>query len=159
MIAKLVRYSPLGKAISFYRFFAFNLPRTTTALGMTLLFAVLAPRAYLLARFGQPAYLAAYFGLLIACCVVAAVLMGMAAKPVLTRVGWWLGDLAALVSIVMYVASHSSLGLPGLPQEIGRWDYALGTFAIFLAAGYLLLHVTVLTGMNVAVPQRREWHD
>jgi hypothetical protein len=159
MLWKFYRYSGLGKAVSFYRYFSFNLPRATTAAGMTLLFAVLAPRAYLLARFDLPAYLAAYFGLLIACCGVAGVLLGIAAKPALTRVGWWLGDLAALVSIVMYVASHSSLGLPGLAREIGRWDYALGTFAIFMAAGYILVHLSVLTGMNVAVPQRREWHD
>jgi len=42
---------------------------------------------------------------------------------------------------------------------VQRWDYALGTFSMALAAMYLMLHFSVLTGMNVAYPERRQWHD
>jgi hypothetical protein len=72
--------------------------------------------------------------------------------------GWALGSLVSMASIAMYLVSRTA-GLPGLPRLVGRWDYPLGTFVIALAALFAVLHFSVLTGMNVAYPLRRCWHD
>ncbi len=154
-----LRWTGLGKLISFYRYFAFNVPRVTTASGIVVLLGIAAIRLYyLLADVVFPAYLVAYFVLVIAVAVLASVGMVVGGRPGVTRVGWALGSLVSLASLVVYIVGRS-LGLPGLPQLVGRWDYALGTFSMALAALFLALHFSVLTGMNIAYPQRRQWHD
>ena len=57
------------------------------------------------------------------------------------------------------VRSQPGLGLPGLSLLVGWWDYPLGTFVLALAAMFLGLHFSVVTGLNVAFPERRDWHD
>ncbi len=150
----------LGKLISFYRYFSFNGPKATTASGMLLALGVGAIHLYLLVsdqalgrRFASPIYLDAYYGLLFACAVAAAV--GIIAVP---KPGWALGSLVSAAAIMMYVASRV-WGLPGLPILQGWWNYPLGTFMMALGAMFLGLHFSVLTGPNVAYPQRRDWHD
>jgi hypothetical protein len=69
-----------------------------------------------------------------------------------------LGSLVSAASLAMYLASRT-VGLPGVSQLVGWWDYPVGTFAMALAALFVGVHVTVLTGMNVAYPHRRDWHD
>lgn len=156
----VLRWSGLEKLLSFYRYLYFNLPRVTTALGITLVLGLGAIHLYLLVtdqalarRLDAPIYLQVYFGLLIATAVLAAAGMVTAAK-----LGWALGALVSLAGLMMYVASRV-WGLPGLPQLVGRWDYALGTFLLALAAGFLAVYFTVLTGLNIAYPQKRNWHD
>jgi len=58
----------------------------------------------------------------------------------------------------MYGASRTA-GLPGLPELVAWWDYLLGTLSMALAALFMGLHFSVLTGMNVACPPHRNWHD
>ncbi|HJT04760.1 MAG TPA: hypothetical protein VJ757_14210 [Pseudonocardiaceae bacterium] len=148
--------------VSFYRYFAFNGPRVITTSGIVILLGVAAIRLYwlaggfLLARY--PTYLAVYFAVLVTAAVVASVSMVIGRRPGLVKAGWMLGSLGSVASIVMYVVSRTA-GLPGLPQLVDRWDYPLGTFAMALAALFVGLHFSVLTGMNVAYPQRRYWHD
>ncbi|MGH3620336.1 MAG: hypothetical protein ACRDQ5_00900 [Sciscionella sp.] len=155
----VLRWTGLKKLISFYRYFAFNAPQVTTAVGIALLLGIAVIRLYLLiGTIVLPAYLSVYFALLAAAALLASVGMVLMRRPVLTRVGWALGSLLSAVSIVVYVVSRTA-GLPGLPQLVQRWDYPLGTFAMALAVLFLTLHFSVLTGMNVAVPQRRDWHD
>jgi hypothetical protein len=158
----LLRWTGLGKLISFYRYFAFNGPRVTTALGIVLLLGVAAIRLYWLAGGFPvpvyPAYLVGYFALLVAAAVLAAVGMVARRRPGLVWVGWMLGSLVSAASLAMYLTSRTA-GLPGLPQLVSWWDYPLGTFAMALAALFVGVHVTVLTGMNVAYPHRRHWHD
>jgi hypothetical protein len=158
----LLRWTGLGKLISFYRYFSFNGPRVTTAVGIVLLLGIAAIRLYWLAGGfplpAYPAYLAGYFALLVAAAVLASVGMVMGRRPRLVRVGWMLGSLVSAASLAMYLASRT-VGLPGLSQLVSWWAYPLGTFAMALAALFVGVHVTVLTGMNVAYPQRRHWHD
>lgn len=51
------------------------------------------------------------------------------------------------------------VSLPGLVTVTARWDFAPGTLAMALAAAFIAVHTTVLSGINVAYPQRRQWHD
>lgn len=153
-----LRWTGLPKAISFYRYFAFNLPRLTTATGITLLLSTVAIRLYLLVGdFRFPAYFDAYLALIVAISLAAAVLMVVPRLRV-TRLGWALGTLAQVPSIAMYLTSHSA-GLPGMHQLAGRWDYPLGTLAMGLAAMYVAGHFSVVTRMSIAYPDRRNWHD
>lgn len=153
-----LRATGLRKLVSFYRYFAFDLPRTTTAAGVVLLGGVAAIRLSLLLTSPRlPGYLVAYFVL-----IVAAAALGMAGvlapRRMVARIGWAWGSVVALVSWAVYVTGRT-VGLPGLPQLVGRWEFPLGTVAMVLSALYLALHFSVLTGMNVAVPDRRGWHD
>lgn len=155
----VLQWTGLGKLISCYRYFAFNVPRLTTAAGVVLLVGIAAVRLYLLlGDVVLPGYLVAYFALLVAAALLASVGMVLARRPAPAKLGWALGSLVSTVSILGYVLSRT-VGLPGLPRLVGRWDYPLGSFAMTLAALFLALHVSVLTGMNVAMPQRRDWHD
>lgn len=158
----VLRWTGLGKLISFYRYFAFNGPRVTTTSGIVLLVGIAAIRLYwLVGGFlvpGYPAYLTAYLALLVTGAVMASVGMVLGRRPGLVRIGWMLGSVVSIVSIAMYLLSRT-IGLAGLPQLVNRWDYALGTFAMALAALFLALHFSIVTGMNVAYPRRRRWHD
>lgn len=154
-----LRWAGLDKLISFYRYFAFNGPLLTSALGITLLLGIAAIRLYWLAGgFPLPAYLVAYFAVLIFAAVAASVSMVLGRRPGLVHLGWALGSVVSVASLAMYLTSRT-VGLPGVPRLVGRWDYALGTFAMVLAALFVALHFSVLTGMNVAYPHRRQWSD
>jgi len=161
-LAQAARWIGIAQLISFYRYIAFNVPRVITAVGIVMLLGVAAIRLYwLVGGFPVPAYptyLDMYFRLLVAVTVLAAGSMVIRSKPKLVRLGWMLGSLVSMASIAMYVASRT-VGLPGLPQLLRWWDYPLGSFALVLAALFVALHLSVVTGMNVAYPQRRDWHD
>ena len=159
MIA-LLRWTGLGKLISCYRYIYFNGPRTTTALGMLLVLGVGAIHLYLLVTdqalargVDSAAYLDVYLTLLFASALLAA--LGMVSGR---RSGWALGSLVSIATIMVYVVSRI-WGLPGLSLLVGWWDYPLGTFVLALAAMFLGLHFSVVTGLNVAFPERRDWHD
>lgn len=154
----VLRWTGLGKLLALPKFFAFNLPRVTTVTGVLLVLGIAAIRLYpLVIPVALPTYLFAYFiVLIVAACVASA---GMASgRSVVTRAGWALGSVVAAASMAMYLVSRTA-GLPQLHEVIGRWDYPLGTFAILLSVMFLGLHATVLAGINIAVPQRREWHS
>lgn len=158
--SRAARYTGLGRLISFYRYFSFNLPRATTGVGVTLLLGVAAVRLYWLAGgfvVSYPAYLAGYFAVVAALAFLAAALM-VVPRPWLAATGWAVGSVVCVATVAVYVATRTA-ALPGLPQLVGRWDYALGTFAMVLAALFVVLHVSVLTKVNVAHPGRRQWHD
>ncbi len=161
-IAQAARWVGIAQLISFYRYIAFNVPRVTTMVGIVVLLGIAAIQLYwLVGGFPlpvYPAYLRGYFGLLVAVAVLAAGSMVIGLKPRLVRLGWVLGSVVSVASIAMYVTSRT-MGLPGLQRLLRWWDYPLGTFAMALAALFVALHLSVVTGMNVAYPQRRDWHD
>ncbi|OBF77746.1 oxidoreductase [Mycobacterium sp. 852002-51613_SCH5001154] len=161
----------LGRLISLWRsivsssvltlngWVAFNLPRTVTALGGSLLLGLVALHAYILTTEpGLPLYFAVYSALLGVCCLAAAGAMVFATKPRVPQVGWYSGSLVCLTFIVIYAVSRW-VTLPGLEALTGRWDLAPGTFAVVFAAGFIAVHTTVLSGINVAYPQRQQWYD
>jgi hypothetical protein len=158
----LLRWTGLAKLVSFYRYFAFNGPRVTTALGVVLMIGLVAIRLYWLAGGFPvrlyPVYLAVYFALVISAGLLASMAMVLGSRPAVAGMGWALGSAVSAASIGMYVVSRTA-GLPGLTDLVGWWDYPLGTFSMALAALFVGLHFSVLTGMNVAYPQRRHWRD
>ncbi|MBV9312693.1 MAG: hypothetical protein JO100_02910 [Pseudonocardia sp.] len=161
-MSTVVRWTGVPQLISFYRYIAFNVPRVTTAVGIAVLLGIAAIRLYwLVGGFPvspYPAYLGGYFGLLVAMAILAAASMVVGSAPGLVRFGWVLGSVVSVASIAMYVTSRT-VGLPGLPQLVRWWDYPIGSFAMVLAGLFVALHGSVITGMNVAYPQRRDWHD
>ncbi|TDH49790.1 oxidoreductase [Mycobacterium eburneum] len=133
---------------------AFNLPRTVTAVGATLLLAIVALHGYLLAtQPALPAYFVVYAAVLAAGCLVAAAATAWGRSG-----GWYLGSLVCLVFLGIYLISRF-VALPALGALTGRWDVAAGTFAMAFAAAFIGLHATVLSGINVAYPQRQNWRD
>lgn len=73
---------------------AFDLPRTVTALGTSLLMGLVAVHAYLAAtRPGLPLYFWVYLAALIAACLAVAAAMAFAAKPLVPQAGWYAGSL------------------------------------------------------------------
>jgi hypothetical protein len=153
MIAVL-RWTGIGKLVSFYRYIAFNSPRVVTGLGIVLVLGIGAIQLYLLTTSsGAPGYLSACRAVLSAAAALAA--LGMLTGQAL---GWALGSVTSAAASGLYLTSRT-VGLPGLPQLVGWWDYPLGTFLLVLAALVLALHFSVRTGMNVAYPQRQDWHD
>jgi hypothetical protein len=161
-MSTVLRWTGLARLVSFYRYFAFNGPRVTTALGVVLVIGLAAIRLYWLAGGlpvrAYPLYLAVYFALVVAAGLLASVAMVVRSSLAAVRIGWALGSVVSVASIGMYVASRTA-GLPGLPELVGWWDYPLGTFSMALAALFMGLHLSVITGMNVAYPQRQHWRD
>ena len=156
--AQKLRPTGLPQLISFYKHIAFDLPRIVTGTGVVLLLGMATIRLYLLATGSPPAYLAAYFALIGACVVVASLAMLAGRWPRVVAAGWWFGSLIALATFAMYIASRTA-GLPGLGRYVSRWDFTYGTAGIALSVGFLAVHFTVLTGMNVAYPHRQQWTD
>ncbi|WP_147471669.1 oxidoreductase [Nocardia stercoris] len=135
---------------------AFDLPGVTTALGMASLLGAAAVHLYLLGtETGLPGYLTAYFVVLSAGWIFAAVMMALGR---FADRGWLLAGLVSAVFLVGYVLSRLT-GLPGLPAVKYRWDFTPGTVALLCAALFLAVWVSVLLGINVAHPRKRDWHD
>ncbi|WP_182906395.1 oxidoreductase [Microbispora sp. H13382] len=152
----VMRYSGLGRLATLLEYFAFDLPRTTTAAGVTLMAGLAAAHAYLIdGGTADPAYLNVYRALIVTGSLVAIALMSL---PGPARAGWRLGSLVSVVALAVYLASRTA-GLPGMPLLAGRWDCPLGTVTMGVAALFLALHGSVLTGVNVAYPRRRDWYD
>jgi hypothetical protein len=109
-------------------------------------------------RPGLPLYFFVYVALLTAACLGTAAAMVFAVKPVVPQAGWFAGSLVCTAFLVIYLVSRF-VSLPGLVALTGRWDLAPGTFAMAFAGGFIAVHTTVLSGINVAYPQRRNWRD
>ncbi|OBH44238.1 oxidoreductase [Mycobacterium mantenii] len=138
---------------------AFNLPRAVTALGGALLTGLVAVHVYTLtAQRDAPGYFVAYVLVLAAACVVAASAMLVGIKPSVPQAGWFLGSLVCLAFLGVYLVTRW-VSLPGLATVTARWDFAPGTLGMVCAAAFIAVHTTVLSGINVAYPQRQQWYD
>lgn len=155
--AEALRPTGMPQAISFYRHFSFNVPRTVTTLGIGMLLGIATIRLYLLAAGSQPTYLAVYFGLVGGCATLASLGMLAGHYPRVVMGSWALGSVVSLATFAMYLVSRT-IGLPELGHYVSRWDFPLGTAGIALSCGFLALHFTVVTGMTVAFPWQQEWH-
>ncbi len=137
----------------------FDLPRTVTALGVSVLVGLVSIHAYeLVTQPDLPAYFAAYSGALMLGCLAAAGAMVFGIRPLVPQAGWYLGSSVCTGFLVIYLVTRF-LVLPRLDALTGRWDIAPGTLAMALAAGFVAVHTTVLSGINVAYPQQRNWRD
>lgn len=158
----VLRWSGVPQLYSFYRHFAFNLPRLTTGTGVVVLLGIGAIRLYLAVSdpvpgYGVPSYLTAYFAVVFAVSVLAGVGMLAVRKLAVVKTSWAVGSLVALATFAMYLASRTA-GLPGLAKFVGQWDHPLGTFSMILSLTYLALHLSVVSAVNVALSWRT-WHD
>lgn len=151
----------MGVVIRLSQYFRVNMPKTISAFGILLVLGMAAIRLFWLAGHGPvaspPTYFQVYLAVIAFVAVVAAVAMAVPKLAVATA-GWALGTLVSLATLGMYLASRIA-GLPRLPVLIGRFDYALGTFAMGLAALFIALHASIVLRINIAVPQTRDWHD
>jgi hypothetical protein len=86
----------------------------------------------------QSTYMAVLFGALVVGVTVAAAMV-LAGR----RLGWALGGVIALATIVGYVISRS-IGVPDLADDIGNWKEPLGVAAIFIEGLVVLLSASVL---------------
>ncbi|WP_217249648.1 hypothetical protein [Streptomyces sp. AC602_WCS936] len=161
----VLRWSGVGKAVSFYRYFAFDLPVFTTLSALVFLLGFAFVQLWILVTHqAVPVYFTVYLALLTTGSVLAmtGITLGWATREGgLRRAGrlaWALGSAVSLVSIGMYLFSRTA-GLPGLGELAGRWDYIPGTLSMALAGLFAGLHFSVLTGLNVAAPDRRGWDD
>jgi hypothetical protein len=161
MAAALFRWTGLRALICFFRFFQFNLPRTTTAAGIALLAGSAVIRLFWLSGHflasDPPTYVLVYLALIVAGDLVAAAVMIVPSIPI-ALLGWVFGAFVSTATVGMYIASRTA-GLPGVPELVGRWHYALGTVSLLLPAAFLGLWFTVITQRNIVYPQRRGWHD
>jgi hypothetical protein len=138
---------------------AFNLPRTVTVLGATLLTGIASAHAYVLtSRPALPMYFFVYTAILGACCLLTAACLWLGRNPRVPQLGWFVGDLISIVFLAVYLASRA-VTLPGMVAVTGRWDFAPGTLAGVFALGFIAVHMSVLLGINVAYPQRQPWFD
>lgn len=136
-----------------------DMPRTTTALGVTLLTGAIAVHLYLLlGEYSWPPAWMAYYSILAAGWAVAAAVMSAGRRPAFVRAAWFLGDFMCVVFLALYIIGRF-VGLPGLPDVVNWWDFTAGTFAMAFTAGFLGLHLSILFGIFVARPWQRDWYD
>ncbi len=150
----LLRWTGIGKLISFYRYIYFNGPGVVKWSGIGLILMIGLTHMYELPKhFEAEKYIGLSFGALFAGTLLSAlwILKGL-------RWGWTLGAVISSVAVVAYVISRT-WGLPGRPEFVGRWDYPSGTVAIGFELLFVFLYFSIVTGMNVAAPNRRDWHD
>lgn len=157
-VGRLWRRVFSSRLLTLNGYVAFNLPRTVTAVGESLLVGLVATHLYLLlSEPSLPVYFIVYVGALTVGCVSAVVAMvGM--KPAALEDGWYLGSAVCSMFLVIYLVSRID-SLPDLEALTGRWDVAPATLAAALAAGYIGVHATVLSGINVAYPRTQGWQD
>jgi hypothetical protein len=141
--------------ISPFKMTALNLPRLTTAAGVGLILAVglshlwKAPEHFEAARYVGALFVANFVGSLVS---AVGILRGTKTW------GWSLGALVSGGALVAYLWSRA-VGLPGFAEAVGDWDEPLGSFIMVLEGLFLAGYFTVMTGIAVAAPERRHWHD
>jgi hypothetical protein len=151
----LLRVTGVGKLVSFYRYIYINQPELTRIAGVVLVLAVgmvhlvEVPTHYLISP-----YLGVLFVVNFIASLVAAFGIWRGAKGW----GWTLGALISLLSLLAYLASRL-FGLPAAPELAGEWTSALGSLAMIFEAMFLAGWFSVLTGLAVAAPDKRDWYD
>lgn len=147
--------SIVRKLVVFYRYIYLNQPHLTRLAGMALILAV---GAIHLIETPHHFEAAAYLGVLFAANFVATVAAAVGIFRGAKSWGWTLGALISGLSLLGYLASRL-FGLPGFAEAAGEWDEPLGTFAMILEGLFLAGWFSVITGLAVAAPDKRHWHD
>jgi hypothetical protein len=144
-----------GRLVTFYRYIYLNQPRLTRQAGMGLILAVgVIHLIEVPEHFEAAAYLGALFAANFAGTLAATLGIFRGAKGW----GWTLGALISALSLLAYLVSRL-FGLPGFTEAAGEWDEPLGSLAMILEVLYLAGWFSVITGLAVAAPDRRDWHD
>lgn len=145
----------MSKLIAFYKYVYFNVPRTTRLAGIALILAV---GAIHLTK--GPEYLEAapYLGVLFFANALGSLVAAVGILRGTKAWGWALAALISSLAALAYITSRL-FGLPGYPEAMGAWDEPLGTVSVIVELLMLGLYFSIVTGMNVAAPDRRSWHD
>ncbi len=151
----LLRMTGIGRLISFYRYIYLNQPRLTALAGIVLILAV-----GVIHLIEAPEHSAAspYLGVLFALNFVGTLVAAAGILRGAKSWGWALGALICALSLLAYLASRL-FGLFGLPEAVGGWDEPLGSLAMILEVLFLVGWFSVITGLAVAAPDSRSWHD
>ena len=141
--------------IYFLKASALNLPRTTQALGILLILTVGLIHIYKAPmHFEAASYIGVAFVINFVASLVAALGIWLGAK----NWGWLLGAYVAGGALVAYLITRA-VGLAGFEEAVGNWANPWGTFAIIIEGLYLAGYFSVATGLAVAAPERRYWHN
>jgi hypothetical protein len=145
----------IRKLVAFYRYIYLNLPQMTRAAGVGLILAIgLIHLVEAPEHFEAATYLRALFVANFAVTLASAfgILQGSRTW------GWTLGAVASGLALVAYPVSRI-FGLPGFPEGVGEWDEPLGSLAMIFEGLFLTGWFSVITGLAVAAPDKRDWHD
>lgn len=154
-MSTLLKITGIGKLISFYRYLYLNGPGVTRWTGVALVLLVGAIHLVeTLEYFG----IAPYLGALFAANVVGSLIAAAGIYRGSRTWGWLLGAVISGVAIVAYLVSRT-IGLPEFSEAMGAWDEPLGTVSMIVEFLFLMVYISVLTGINVAYPERRNWDD
>lgn len=155
VVGTLLKITGVRALISFYKYIYLNQPKLTALAGIVLVLGVGAVHAVKAPEyFGISAYLGALFVANAVGTVVAAVGILRGAKGW----GWTLGAAICTLAALAYLASRL-FGLPGYPEAAGAWDEPWGSLALILEGLFLGGWFSVMTGLAVASPEGRDWHD
>jgi hypothetical protein len=149
----LLHITGVGKLVSFYRYIYINQPQLTRLAGIAFILAV--GTVHLVetpSHYEISPYLGVLFAVNFAGTLVAAAGIQRGAK------GWTLGALISLLSLLSYLASRL-FGLPVAPELAGEWTNALGSLAMIFEGIFLAGWFSVLTGLAVTAPDKRDWYD
>lgn len=141
--------------ISFYRYIYFDQPRAVTFLGVSLILTIGLIHLYALpAHFEISPYLGLSFAVLFVLSFASAfnILRGSYAT------GWLPGAVISGVALVFYLLSRL-FGFPGFEEAQSAWATPAGTVAMGLEAFFIFVYMSLITGMNVAWPEQRDWRD
>lgn len=151
----LLRWTGIGALVSFYRYIYLNQPKLTALTGVALILAVGAIHAVAAPQHFEAA---AYLGVLFVVNAVGTLVVAVGIFRGSKAWGWTLGAGVCALSALAYLFSRL-FGLPGLGEAAGEWDEPLGSLALILEGLYLAGWFSVITGLAVASPDRRDWHD
>ena len=141
--------------IYFLRSSALNLPQITRLAGILLIFAVGLIHLYNAPEhFEAATYLGVAFVINFVGSLAAAVGIFFGAK----NWGWLLGAWIAGGAFIAYLVAHAT-GLAGFEEAVGTWANPWGSFSLIVEGLYLVGYLSVATGLAVAAPDRRNWHD
>jgi hypothetical protein len=155
MMNTLLRITGVGRLVSFYRYIYINQPQLTRLAGIVLILAVgTVHLVEIPSHYEISPYLGVLFVLNFAGTLVAAAGILQGAKGW----GWTLGALISLLSLLSYLASRL-FGLPTALELAGEWSSALGSLAMIFEGAFLAGWFSVLTGLAVAAPDKRDWYD
>jgi hypothetical protein len=151
----LLKVTGVGKLISFYKYIYFNQPRLVTFTGIWLILMIGLTHMYVFPlHFRGAPYLGLSFAVLCAASLVSAINILRGSR----RWGWALGAVISSIAFVSYILSRL-FGLPGFPEAQHNWANPPGTVAMAFEAVFIATYISLISGVNVAWPQKRGWHD
>ena len=151
----LLRVTGVGKLVSFYRYIYINQPQLTRIAGIVLILVVgTVHLVEIPSHYDISPYLGVLFAVNFACTLVAALGIWRGAMGW----GWTLGTLISFLSLLGYLVSRL-FGLPAASELAAEWTSALGSVSMIFEAMFLAGWFSVLTGLAVASPDKRDWYD